>query len=64
MLEQHVEQQQSRFERISELLEGLMRESEGMNPRAKAMLEAAVTESALGSEDAQTELDRAGEAAA
>ena len=63
-MQQHVEQQQSRFERISELLSGLMRESDSMNPRAKAMLEAAVTESALGSEDAQLALDEAGDKAA
>jgi len=63
-MQQHIEQQQSRFERISELLSGMMRESDSMNTRARAMLEAAVTESALGSEDAQIELDRAGEATA
>lgn len=62
-MQQHVEAQQGRFERISELLSGLMQESEGMNPRAQAMLEAAVTESALGSEDSQIALDDHGDKA-
>lgn len=65
MLEQHVEAQQSRFERITALLEGICRhEGDSMSVVTRALIEEAMTEAALGSEDAQLELDRAGEATA
>ena len=65
MLEQHVEQQQTRFERLSVLLEALCEhEHDEMSGAGKALLEEALTESALGAEDAQIALDEAGEKAA
>lgn len=65
MLEQHVEAQQGRFERIGALLEGICRhEGDSMSAVTRALIEDAMTESALGGEDAQIELDRAGEATA
>lgn len=60
-MEQHVEAQQSRFERISVLLEALCGyEHDKMSGAGKALLEEAVTEAALGAEDAQLALDNHG----
>lgn len=65
MLEQHVEKQQSRFERITALLEGICRyEGDSMSVVTRALIEDAMTEAALGSEDSQIALDEAGEKAA
>jgi len=65
MLEQHVEQQQSRFERLSALLSELCRiEHDGLSVAGKLLLEETMTEAALGSEDAQLALDEAGDKAA
>nr|WP_298059912.1 hypothetical protein [uncultured Halomonas sp.] len=65
MLEQHVEKQQSRFERLNVLLEELCHiEHDKMCGTGKALLEEALTEAALGSEDAQIALDENGEKAA
>ena len=65
MMQQHVEAQQSRFERISALLEGICRhEGDSMSVVTRALIEEAMTESALGSEDAQIALDEAGDKAA
>lgn len=65
MLEQHVEQQQDRFERLSVLLTELCRiEHDGLSVAGKLLLEETMTEAALGSEDAQIALDDHGEKAA
>lgn len=65
MLEQHVEAQQGRFERLNVLLEELCHiEHDKMCGAGKALLEEAMTEAALGAEDAQLALDEAGEKAA
>lgn len=64
-MEQHVEQQQSRFERLSVLLEALCKhEHDRMTGEGKALLEEALTEAAMGGEDAQLALDDHGEKAA
>lgn len=64
-MEHHVEQQQGRFERLSVLLTELCSiEHDGLTGAGKALLEEAVTEAALGAEDAQIALDEAGEKAA
>lgn len=64
-MQQHVEAQQGRFERLSVLLEELCSiEHDGMSGAGKALLEEAVTEAALGAEDAQIALDEAGDKAA
>ena len=65
MLEQHVEQQQDRFERLSVLLAELCRiEYDGLSVAGKLLLEETMTEVALGAEDAQLALDEAGDKAA
>lgn len=59
---EHVEQQQGRFERLSELLQAMCRyEHDTMSTVGKALLEEALTEAALGAEDAQIALDKAGD---
>ncbi|MGO2383072.1 hypothetical protein ACT3OH_19325 [Vreelandella zhanjiangensis] len=62
---EHVEQQQGRFERLSVLLRELCKiEHDGLSVAGKLLLEEAMTEAALGSEDAQIALDEAGDKAA
>lgn len=62
---EHVELQQARFERLTELLQAMCRyEHDRLSTVAKALLEEALTEAALGSEDAQIALDEAGDKAA
>lgn len=57
----HVELQQGRFERITTLLQNIYRhEGDDMSVVTRALIEEAMTESALGSEDAQIALDEAG----
>lgn len=61
-MQQHVEAQQGRFERLTVLLEKLCSIEHGnMSGAGKSLLEEAVTEVALGAEDAQIALDEAGE---
>lgn len=61
-MQQHVEDQQGRFERLTVLLEKLCSiEHDDMSGAGKALLEEAVTEAALGAEDAQIALDEAGD---
>lgn len=60
-----IEQQQSRFERLSAALETLSSEAgDSLSAEGRAALEEALTEAALGSEDAQIALDVAGDKAA
>lgn len=60
-----IEQQQGRFERLSATLGALHQESwDGLSEKARTLLEEALTETALGAEDAQIALDNAGNAAA
>lgn len=64
-MQQHVEQQQGRFERLSVLLEALCEhEHDRMTGEGKALLEEALTEAAKGGEDAQLALDADGDKAA
>lgn len=64
-MQQLIEQQQGRFERLTELLEAMCRyEHDGMSAVSKALLEESLTEAALGAEDAQIALDEAGDKAA
>lgn len=59
---EHVELQQGRFEKITGLLQGIYRhEGDGMSVVTRALIEDALTEAALGSEDAQLALDREGD---
>lgn len=58
----HVELQKGRFERITTLLQNIYRhEGDDMSVVTRALLEDALTEAALGSEDAQLALDREGD---
>jgi hypothetical protein len=61
MIEQHVEQQQGRFERLTVLLRELCKiEHERLGVAGKLLLEESMTEAALGAEDAQIALDEHG----
>lgn len=60
-----IEQQQGRFERLSATLGALHGEAwDGLSEKARALLEEALTEAAIGAEDAQIALDKTGNEAA
>lgn len=60
-----IEQQQGRFERLGATLGALHAETwEGLSEKARALLEEALTEAAIGAEDAQIALDKTGNEAA
>lgn len=61
-MKQLIEQQQGRFEKLTELLEAMCRyEHDSMSTVGRALLEESLTLAALGAEDVQIALDEEGD---